>query len=382
MFSNLTVIDARGQSEKMPTAKRIKKQLLANIREVCQFLLPNGYFDGANWRVGSVRGEDGKSLSVCLTGELMGVWNDFAEDGDHRGDIIKLWMMVRAVPFPTALAQAEKWLRHRPKADRSDEDPASLGIKMASPITPPKIWDVRILESWRAGAQYVRDNPDLKAALDEWRGWPSGTADALSQRDAIAYLSPCRDPHCAFKVELPHTCWLTPVGYHARPVEDPPGGKASWYYCPNRKQNGISIPALPFVLGGDQFKEADLVVIMEGQWDAITWAAAAGWLSPTCPMPPGVTIFGIRGSGTWGHLLKYWHARWPAHAAFLLIPDGDDAGRAWHGEFAHALAQRADKVVILDPPQGRDFSDLNDETPFDPTAIQRLLGKYNLPIIK
>jgi hypothetical protein len=64
-------------------------------------------------------------------------------------------------------------------------------------------------------------------------------------------------------------------------------------------------------------------------------------------MPPGVSVFGIRGAGTWRQLLDYWSPRWPTHAAFLLVPDGDDAGRAWHGEFARALAQRAKKIVIF-----------------------------------
>ncbi|KKK75084.1 hypothetical protein LCGC14_2877310 [marine sediment metagenome] len=53
--------------------------MLADRAEVlCGQLLPAGRRHGSEWRVGSVAGEPGKSLGVCLRGAKAGVWADFA----------------------------------------------------------------------------------------------------------------------------------------------------------------------------------------------------------------------------------------------------------------------------------------------------------------
>ena len=133
---------------------------------------------------------------------------------------------------------------------------------------------------------------------------------------------------------------------------------------------------MPFVLGADEFQDADLVMVLEGQWDAVTWAGAAGWLDR---WSKGVTVFGIRGATSWRILLTHWGKHWPSIAKFLLVPDGDEAGQQWRSEFARYLRQKAAEVQIFDTPAGQDFSDVNRQEPFTPTAIAGLLRRHQLP---
>ena len=64
--------------------------MLADQAEsVCLKLLPGGKREGAEWCVGSVNGEPGKSLKVRLSGSKRGIWSDFATG--ESGDLVDLW---------------------------------------------------------------------------------------------------------------------------------------------------------------------------------------------------------------------------------------------------------------------------------------------------
>lgn len=69
-------------------------------------LLPAGRHYGRNWRVGSLAGEPGGSLSVCLSGPDAGGWVDFATE--ERGDALDL---VAAVLFCGRMRDAWAWTR-------------------------------------------------------------------------------------------------------------------------------------------------------------------------------------------------------------------------------------------------------------------------------
>ena len=68
--------------------REIVDQLAGSVAALGEYLLPNGQRDGPEWRVGSVRGEAGKSLGVHLTGTKAGVWSDFASG--ECGDLLDL----------------------------------------------------------------------------------------------------------------------------------------------------------------------------------------------------------------------------------------------------------------------------------------------------
>lgn len=125
------------------TALDIKSKLVERVEAVCGHLLPNGTKKGAEWHVGSLSGEAGHSLKVCLAGEKSGLWNDHAGNADDHGDIFALWMRCRGVDFVTALKQAKDWLGI-PNEKESDFRPVAPRVKI---YVRPKIDEVELLTS-------------------------------------------------------------------------------------------------------------------------------------------------------------------------------------------------------------------------------------------
>lgn len=89
-------------------ASELSRMLAADILLVVAELLPAGNREGAEWRVGSLAGEPGKSLAVHLGGPRSGIWSDFAS-GD-RGDALDL---VAAVLYRGDRRSAIGWARRR-----------------------------------------------------------------------------------------------------------------------------------------------------------------------------------------------------------------------------------------------------------------------------
>ena len=83
------------------TAKYVSERLAAQAEGFVRELLPNGKRDGAEWVVGSLDGDAGKSLKIHLTGEHIGRWRDWATE-DH-GDLIDLFAQIRGVSIGEAI---------------------------------------------------------------------------------------------------------------------------------------------------------------------------------------------------------------------------------------------------------------------------------------
>ena len=92
-----------------PSVADIASMLARQAPSLAAELLPNGKREGAEWRVGSLAGEPGRSLSVHLFGSRAGVWSDFA--AGEAGDALDL---VAGVLYRgdkrAALAWARGWL--------------------------------------------------------------------------------------------------------------------------------------------------------------------------------------------------------------------------------------------------------------------------------
>lgn len=88
------------------TPSEINLALVRIAESVVTHLLPGGRREGRYWRAGSVAGEPGQSLRVCLDGQKAGVWNDFAQDG-QGGDLLALWQQCRGISFVDTLKEAK-----------------------------------------------------------------------------------------------------------------------------------------------------------------------------------------------------------------------------------------------------------------------------------
>lgn len=99
----------------------IKRALQERALEVASHLLPNGRLHGHDWAVGSVQGEAGESLKVCVRGNKAGLWSDFAPGGE-AGDLIDLWCAVKGLRLPQALDEMRAWLgMERPRFHQHTE---------------------------------------------------------------------------------------------------------------------------------------------------------------------------------------------------------------------------------------------------------------------
>lgn len=139
------------------------------------------------------------------------------------------------------------------------------------------------------------------------------------------------------------------------------GEKPSWRFRPNGREHGQSIPAMPFIIG--EFTTARLLVITEGQWDAITFALAAGWLGQDAAWPDWVCVIGIRGANGINPFLTHYAAHWPRNPKCFLLADDDTAGTTWfessNGQpsFADRLADRCMEVHVQVVSGAKDFNE-------------------------
>ncbi len=135
------------------SAKDIVELLKNNIDKVAQHLLPHGVTKGQEWCVGSINGEPGESLKICLSGDKKGVWKDFAtEDG---GDLLNLWCDCRSLDLHRAILEVRQWLGISPIAFES---------KRALQWAQPKPLNKRELDMTSKIAQYLIN--DRKLTLD------------------------------------------------------------------------------------------------------------------------------------------------------------------------------------------------------------------------
>lgn len=93
-------------------ATELATRLANDAEAVCVYLLPNGVRRGRDWCAGSVNGDAGRSLKVCLVGPKVGQWADFG--GDESGDLIGLWQAAKHCDLATACREAEQFLGIEP----------------------------------------------------------------------------------------------------------------------------------------------------------------------------------------------------------------------------------------------------------------------------
>lgn len=214
-------------------------------------------------------------------------------------------------------------------------------------------WSRLIRERFEEGCFHLLDEDNgVAARLAGERGWPIEWVIELA---TIGKLSVCPEPwgnkrQAAFLIEQPELdlrskgMRLSPVGYHQR-FFDARAGKKKFLFVPWKpRKNGStefyrhlseinrSVHPYPFVMGDTS--RADVVVILEGQWDAITFWGALGLFDYEASGPGGanVVVFGLRGAASEKIFIGRWGAWLQAHgpAVWCLI-DNDEAGQKWRG---------------------------------------------------
>ncbi|MEO5717424.1 MAG: hypothetical protein ABIR29_02505 [Chthoniobacterales bacterium] len=363
------------------TANDIKEALGNRAEDFTKWLLPAGRLNGAEWQIGSINGEPGKSLSIRVDGAKVGVFKDFATD-DGGDNLVELYAQAKGVPFKEALRACANWLGVgvSPTANKRTNWSAPVRYK----VEPKRIGAMpdTVAAAWNEGVDYILAHPDKAKQLASFRGWPVEFAQYVIGSAVISLPLNRNERGVAFQVVAPagERCAMTtrPVGFHIRLKHGKGGG---WLYQPSAGEHGQGIPPLPFILG--DFETATLLVVLEGQWDAITFALAAGWLGEACLWPAKVGLIGIRGANGWKTFLEYYGRFWPERANCILIPDADDAGKKWYGSddcFATRLSKLCRKVAVVDCGPHKDFNDLYRAEKPGPQVIGELLASHEMTV--
>lgn len=289
-------------------------------------------------------------------------------------------------------------------------------------------------------AQLVADRK-RQEQLAQDRGWPLAWVEELLALELVSYpLERWTEAgqryarrQKAFRVDFPQVVHygaagaganLVPIGYHQRffkPGQGDEKARKGWLYVPSfPKSNTRSdfetaivkcglerglhagdetnrpdgfIPPLPFVMG--DLEKTRTIVLLEGQWDAITFFGACGWFHDTSP-PAGVAIFGIRGAQGVDNFLGYYQNWLQANRPLAwLIADNDNAGKAWREAPAAepgklqppSLAERLEaagcrQVLVSwlrpDPTWGKDFNDYYRAAKPTPTVMYKWMQKVGV----
>jgi hypothetical protein len=188
----------------------------------------------------------------------------------------------------------------------------------------------------------MRDSGPRIDALAERRGWPDSWVDILCDLGIVSWpdLPWSGKRYPAFRVDMPDG---TPVGYHQRiwTEEDGP----AWLFVPYApavassvftgklrdyaagRGDGRLVQPFPFVLGKPA--NAEVWIITEGQWDAITVYGALGGFDDSFDLP--LAVFGLRGAkgGPGMFLSAYGPLLRKVRPRLWLMPDNDPASRWW-----------------------------------------------------
>jgi hypothetical protein len=308
------------------------------------------------------------------------------------------------------LLQAAKSIERR---DRKQQAEAAIWRRRDEQLRPPELqpvpeWPDFVRERFEDGTAAMQADVSRVKKLAEDRGWPEEWLWELLERGMIgAALEPGWDDagngarrQISFRVDWPEIrggeVSLIPTGFHQRfvvtqegkppekkwrfvPAIPLPGWRSEFQRACVQYAEGLGCditlrPSLlspqPFVLG--DLSSTKLIILLEGQWDAITFYGACGWFHDTA-WPDGIAVFGLRGVQGVSAFLGAWH-RWLQRVKpnVWAIADNDRAGAAWRdhptadtgkicppsfAERLRAAGCRDIKISWLKPEHGKDFND-------------------------
>ena len=287
--------------------------------------------------------------------------------GAH-GDIFSYVQQTKNWNFKTAFEYLAKeaGLSWR-KNESYTKIASSKSTKSTKPISLPVIkpWPQVVQDCWREGVEHLAQNAALQTKIAAWRGWTPELVLFLATNEIMA--APLYyERGIAFRVDCPFINELgifstQPIGFHIRLERDSYPERPLWFFLPNEKEHGQKVESLPFILG--DFSTAKLLIITEGQWDAITFCHAADWMKHDASWPDGICVIGIRGAHGINPFLRNYLPYWPESNKCLLLPDLDEAGSRWftsdgnQKSFAEKLAELCIEVNVQKIKGAKDFNE-------------------------
>ena len=286
MVCNMKELTVDGSS-----ANELKAALLEQAEALCRHLFPGGRRDGLNYVIGSLQGEPGKSLSICLTGPKAGIFKDFATGEEGGDNLLELLRAARGLDFAAACREARAWLglqaTHAMKATPRRDAPS----RRQNPA-PYQLSEAEVARGTRM-AERLTSNPRECESIARDRGWQPDTVFGLAQE---AYLGLSESDRLVFLYDT--------------------GAKERWQEGGERRMRFLFGKADSLWRGG-LLSIAEQVFICEGETDAISLIDAGA------EDAEGSLVVALPGAG----IFKPHWTRQLAGKAVVLCLDADDAGK-------------------------------------------------------
>lgn len=193
------------------TPSALSDMLSAQVESVCRDLLPQGKKIGHEWCVGSVDGDEGKSLKVHLTGDKAGLWSDFAEGG-KGGDLLDLIAATQRCELKEAIKHACQFL--------GIERPEFAGHKKRTYKKPEKPEDLRSMAKASKVMAWLESRLLTQRTIDAYKVVAKGSNTVVFPflRDGELIHIKYRDIHDKSKMWTSADTEKCLFGWHAIPA--------------------------------------------------------------------------------------------------------------------------------------------------------------------
>ena len=243
--------------------------------------------------------------------------------------------------------------------------PDSLGLKIV---------DSLCTELGAEGADFLSDNayfnedPDLQKGLADYRHFPIEAVRYFAEQKKIGVTREgewCLPMEGFFKTaaSMEHRVFGRQIKSHY-----------GWRYSPAN----TPLPIVPFYLGN--YVTAENIIIVEGAWDAMALAIAAGWHLPGC-FPLNTSVLGIRGAGAFRDLFGFIGKIWEGERRIVVIAQNDDAGFKWISEptLFGGLIGKASGIWLtyIKPSAGKDINDALKQDDFKGWSLDTFLEEIS-----
>jgi len=119
----------------MMDIKELVQQLAPHATGICSELYPEGRLESGCYKIGSLQGEKGRSMSVYLNGAQSGKWMDFSTG--EGGDLLDLIMYSQGMTLVDAMEWAKRRYSIRDNSPAKKVAPAEKK-NYTSPTPPPR----------------------------------------------------------------------------------------------------------------------------------------------------------------------------------------------------------------------------------------------------
>lgn len=237
----------------MNDARELCARLNADAASIAAYLLPRGRKVGRDWCAGSTHGEEGGSLKVCIEGQKIGKWSDFA-DGSAHGDMLDLWMAVKNCSAAEALRQVrEHYGVAAPTFTKPKKQKPFVRPKPPANVRPVGLNDDVMF--------YLRDKRCLFP--ETIKAWGVATGDLMTGTTAEGKSYSIKGPWMVFPFLKPIDGKMTLVNVKWTHIKKDEKGK---------KRTRQERDAEPCAFGWHLVPpRARKLVITEGEIDAMTW---------------------------------------------------------------------------------------------------------------